>query len=306
MRHRIPLPDSLGGSFTVNDAQAIGIRRGRVSSRDLARPFDAVRARRTPTTPMERVLSLAPRLHSEQRIAGSTALQVWRYPHPDLWLIDDDIEVVVPTDAVRPRLVGVKSTRLARARIRGWMLDGIPIIDPIAALFMCAKDLTEDQIVVLLESMITPSENYPDLRENRPIFTPAEIEVRLREWGRFPSCGRVRDALARVRHDVESPKETETRLLLIASGLPEPAVQHTVHEGGRFIARVDLAYPDLKIAIEYEGDGHRRSKSQWRRDIQRQRDLEDLGWIVIRVTELDLRHGGGSLLHRIRNAIATR
>ncbi|MFK4850171.1 endonuclease domain-containing protein [Microbacterium sp. ZW T6_19] len=306
MRHRIPLPESLGGSFTVQDAQEIGIRRGRISSRDLARPFDAVRARRTPTTPMERVLSLAPRLRSEQRVGGSTALQVWRYPHPNLWLIEDDIEIVVPTDAARPRLVGVKSTRLARSRIRGWMLDGIPIVDPIGALFMCAKDLTEDQIVVLLDSMITTSENYPDIRENRPIFTPAEIAVRLREWGRFPSCGQVRDALARIRHHVESPKETETRLLLIASGLPEPAVQHSVYERGRFVARVDLAYPGLKIAIEYEGDGHRRSKSQWRHDIQRQRDLEDLGWIVIRVTELDLRHGGAPLLRRIRNAIATR
>lgn len=72
------------------------------------------------------------------------------------------------------------------------------------------------------------------------------------------------------------------------------------------IARIDLAYPELKIAIEYEGDGHRTNKKQWRIDIQRQRDLEARGWIVIRLTELDLRDDAKSLIARIRGAIASR
>ena len=72
------------------------------------------------------------------------------------------------------------------------------------------------------------------------------------------------------------------------------------------IARNDLAYPELRIAIEYEGDGHRTDRTQWRRDIRRQRELEDLGWIVIRLTEHDLHDGLASFLTRIRRAIATR
>lgn len=71
----------------------------------------------------------------------------------------------------------------------------------------------------------------------------------------------------------------------------------------RLVARVDLAYPELKIAIEYEGDGHRTDKRQWRRDIQRQRDLEDRGWTVIRLTELDLARPE-SVVARISRAIA--
>lgn len=306
MRHRTALPEALGAQFTVGDARDLGVGRGRSAARDLARPFHAVRARCAPATPLQHVQNLVPRLRPGQLVGGSTALHVWGYPHPAAWTTTEDIIVVAPTDAVRPRTRGVRGLRLARGRVRGWRVASIPVVDPVAALFMCARDLSDLHLIVLLDALVSTADNYPEARRGRPIITVPEIEARLAEWGRFPSCGRVRDALASVRERVESPKETETRLLLVAAGLPEPEVQHSVFDRGRFVARVDLAYPDLKIAVEYEGDGHRRSAAQWRRDIQRQRELEDLGWIVIRVTELDLRGQGAALLRRIRNALASR
>jgi hypothetical protein len=86
----------------------------------------------------------------------------------------------------------------------------------------------------------------------------------------------------------ESPKESELRVLILLSGLPTPECNMTVLDGQhRFVARVDLAYPALRIAIEYEGD-HHREKKQWRADLARRRRLEALGWIVLSVTQDDL------------------
>ena len=51
----------------------------------------------------------------------------------------------------------------------------------------------------------------------------------------------------------------ETRLLiqLIMGRLPRPSVQSELYDSdGRFIGRVDLYYPDRKLAIEYDGAGH--------------------------------------------------
>ncbi|MBM7465584.1 endonuclease domain-containing protein [Microbacterium esteraromaticum] len=127
----------------------------------------------------------------------------------------------------------------------------------------------------------------------------------MAEWGPFRGCVAVRDALPLARAGVESPKESETRLLLLAAGLPEPWVQYRELDGGRLVARIDLAYPEWKVAIEYEGDGHRADREQWRRDIQRQRELEGRGWIVIRLTQADLGHPG-AVVDRIRHAIASR
>ena len=82
-------------------------------------------------------------------------------------------------------------------------------------------------------------------------------------------------------------------------------MQFEVKDGTRLIARTDLAYPHWRIAIEYEGDGHRTDKAQWRRDISRQRELEQRGWIVIRLTQLDLAKPE-PFLARIRAAVAER
>ncbi|MEV7799988.1 hypothetical protein AB0O14_12915 [Microbacterium foliorum] len=306
MRHRILLPYELGRHFTVQQAAAAGIGRGRVSARDLDRPFRGVRSIAAAEMPLDRVAALAPRLQRGQLIGGETAMRVWGYPHPGIWTVHAPIIVVVATGSSRVRRSGVAGRRLAAGRAQPWRIGGIPTVDPIAALFMCAAALTEDQVVIALDALISATDNYPGLRAGRPPLTADDIEQRLQVWGRFPGSRRVRDALSRAREGVESPKETETRLLIVAAGLPEPVVQHEVYENGLLIARCDMAYPDLKITIEYEGDGHRTSRDQWRRDIQRQRELEDLGWIVIRVTELDLAGDPGPLLDRIRRARSSR
>lgn len=233
-------------------------------------------------------------------------MRVWGYPYPGIWTVHAPIIVVVATGSSRVRRSGVSGRRLAAGRAQPWRIDGIPTVDPVAALFMCAAALTEDQVVIALDALISATDNYPGLRAGRPPLTVADIEQRLQVWGHFPGSRRVRDALSRAREGVESPKETETRLLIVAAGLPEPVVQHEVYENGLLIARCDMAYPDLKITIEYEGDGHRTSRDQWRRDIQRQRELEDLGWTVIRVTQLDLAGDPGPLLDRIRRARSSR
>ncbi|MFC4137596.1 MULTISPECIES: endonuclease domain-containing protein [unclassified Microbacterium] len=192
-------------------------------------------------------------------------------------------------------------------RARTSRVHGMPVVDPIAAVFSTAPELTVVQIVTALDAILTTCGNYPGLHTQKPLVTITEIERRLLEWAGFTGCGKVRSALPLARLGVESPKETETRLLLVHAGLPEPVVQHEVRDCGRFIARVDLAYPALGIAIEYEGDGHRTSKDQWRADIRRQRDLEDRGWIVIRLTQADLKPSGQEdFLARVRRAITSR
>jgi len=306
MRHRIALPSELGPAFSVRQAQALGVGQKRCASRDLARPFHGIRSVEAPETFDAMVAAYRPRMRGAQLISGMSALRLWRLPVPRSWRASDPLEVVVPLGAQPPRVRGVRGRRVLRDRVQSYRLDGIPAVDPISAVFLAAPRLSTDQLIVVLDALITDADNFPGRRPERPVITTATVERHLERWGRFPGCAQVRLALAQVREHVESAKETETRLAIIAAGLPEPVVQHRVPEHGLFIARVDLAYPQWKIAIEYEGDGHRTDMEQWRRDIQRQRDLEDHGWIVIRVTELDLREGGAALMRRIERAIASR
>jgi len=65
-------------------------------------------------------------------------------------------------------------------------------------------------------------------------------------------------------------------------------VNARVLDEGGWLARVDLSYPDQRIAIEYRGDHHRVDKRQWRGDIGRTRALQAAGWLVIVASAEDI------------------
>jgi hypothetical protein len=113
-----------------------------------------------------------------------------------------------------------------------------------------------------------------------------------------------RRRLDEVEPLAESPMESRLRLGLTGGGLPRPVAQFVVYDAlGCFVARVDLAYPELKIAVEYDGAWH----WQNRRDDDRRRDaLRALGWIVIVVSAEDLYAGRDRVIAQVRSARRSR
>ena len=80
--------------------------------------------------------------------------------------------------------------------------------------------------------------------------------------------------------------ETRLRLVIVDGGLPRPVAQFEVRDAaGRLIGRVDLAYPEWRIAIEYDGD-HHRGRVAYRDDQRRANALRVAGWTVLRFTAL--------------------
>lgn len=99
---------------------------------------------------------------------------------------------------------------------------------------------------------------------------------------------RVPGVLALCDPGAESPRETALRLLLVLAGLPRPVTQHVVRDAsGRFVARVDLAWPLLKVAVEYDG-AHHDSPERIRRDRARLNALRRCGWTVLVVDRAQL------------------
>ncbi len=84
----------------------------------------------------------------------------------------------------------------------------------------------------------------------------------------------------------ESPMETRLRLALVLGGLPVPEVQTPLHEKGSLLGRVDLYYPEARLAIEYDGQTHRTSLVE---DNRRQNRLLNAGINLLRFTAADLK-----------------
>lgn len=118
---------------------------------------------------------------------------------------------------------------------------------------------------------------------------------------------RLRDVLPLMDGGAESPQETDARLALIDAGLPGPTTQFVIFDRfGGFVARVDMAYTDIKVAIEYDGPQHWNDPIVRQRDIDKGYELNDLGWIVIRVSSDLLYHRRRTYVGRVEDACRER
>lgn len=94
--------------------------------------------------------------------------------------------------------------------------------------------------------------------------------------------------------------ETRLRLLLVLAGLPEPVVNHIEYAGdGRWLRRFDLSYPDLKVAVEYDGRQHAESRRQWERDVERREELDTDGWRLVVVLSKGIYREPATTLDRV-------
>jgi very-short-patch-repair endonuclease len=93
----------------------------------------------------------------------------------------------------------------------------------------------------------------------------------------------ILEARAPGFHPGESDPELRIMKLLARAGLPAPMPQHRVRLGKRTI-RIDLCYPEQKIAIEYDGWDHHRGRQAFDDDRARANDLVLLGFRVLRFT----------------------
>jgi very-short-patch-repair endonuclease len=67
--------------------------------------------------------------------------------------------------------------------------------------------------------------------------------------------------------------------MLVLAGFPEPETnQNVLDDAGGWIARPDLVYRLLKLALEYDGRQHAEDSRQWAKDIRRRELLDAAGW----------------------------
>lgn len=111
---------------------------------------------------------------------------------------------------------------------------------------------------------------------------------------RLPEVARLADPLS------ESPMETRIRLAIRFDGLPLPVLQHPA---GAY--DLDMAYPEVLLAVEYDGREHL-TPERARRDLERQAFPTAAGWTVLRFRAADVLHRPWVVAAAVRRALAAR
>jgi hypothetical protein len=87
---------------------------------------------------------------------------------------------------------------------------------------------------------------------------------------------------------VDSPAESWIRLMIVEQGVPIPEVNWAIRDlDGQLLYRLDLAWPQLRVTLEY--DGYAAHAGREAQDRARRADLEARGWIVVVIRKEDLR-----------------
>lgn len=242
--------------------------------RDLATQVDAARLI-LPATAM------ASHLTSVELLGG----QVPWTPRPHFW---------VPASHAGRSVRGLHLHAYDR-RPAGVEVDGRMLTAPGKTFVDCATQLNLVQLVAVGDSLV-----------RRGWIMPEHLRLVALEAARR-DIRKARLAAHFVRERVDSWQESRTRMLIVLGDLPEPETGLPMHdESGGWLATPDLSYRGVKIAIEYDGGHHDEDLVQRDRDVMRDENLRDDGWIVIVVRAADLRLRPAVTLMRILRALQQR
>ena len=97
----------------------------------------------------------------------------------------------------------------------------------------------------------------------------------------------------------ESPMESEARLVMIDGGLPPPMLQYEVVDVQGRLWRLDFAWPELRVAAEYDGVDWHSGPEAFLRDRRRSSALQELGWVLVPIVAEDVRYRPHELVRRL-------
>ncbi|WP_116952700.1 endonuclease domain-containing protein [Jiangella endophytica] len=293
MPRRVVIPEPFcSRPFRVRHARSAGVPVDVLDGPRFRRPFRGVRVPASlPDTLVTTCRAARLALPREVAFSHETAALLCDLPVAEF---DGRVDVIVPPGAVVPRL---DRTDARTGLDPGTVIDvhGLPVVAPERTFVHLAATWRLDDLVALGDAML------------RRWTTPEGLHDEVCGLTRRRGIVRAREALRMIRPGVDSPMETRVRLLIVAAGLPCPEVGvNVIDDTGAWLARPDLSYPRLRIAIEYDGDHHRTDQRQWRRDRFRDEQLRDAGWIVIVLTADDVLRHRQRTIDRIRRHVQLR
>jgi hypothetical protein len=173
------------------------------------------------------------------------------------------------------------------------VIHGLPVTTPARTAFDLGRRYGRTLAVIRVDALIQATG-----------LKPMDVEILLDRYRGARGIVQLRDVIELADTGAESPQETRTRLVLTDAGLRPAQTQIDVF--GRFgdhIGRIDMGWPAWKVAVEYDGKQHWTNPAIRARDIDRQAELEAMGWRLVRVSAEMLRYRAHTIVTRTRAAL---
>ncbi|OBF47659.1 hypothetical protein [Mycolicibacterium monacense] len=189
--------------------------------------------------------------------------------------IDDDIPIeLIWNNTHAPEGLIVRNDTLAADEVDRF--GRLPVTNCARTAFDLGRRLPRDDAVARLDALMWAQR-----------FRVDDVWSLTERYPRARGLKGLRIALPLVDAGAASPKETWLRLLLIDNGYDSLTTQIPVFDHRGLIGVSDMGWPELRIAVECDGDYHRTNRRRYVMDQRKLRRLAALGWIVVRVIAED-------------------
>lgn len=235
----------------------------------------------------------APRLRDGQFFSHETALLLHGAPMPE-WPYLPRVHVSTHRPSREPRTRGVTGHRLQTRVPAMCDVAGLVVEHPARAWRQCGALWTHVDLVAAADFLVGGA---------GPLLDAAELRAEVAEMGDVRG-GILSRALVDVRGGVRSARETRLRLLLRDAGLPEPVTAWNLYDAhGAFVAELDLAYPERRVAVEYDGRVHAADARQFARDADRWDAIREQGVDLVRILAHHLVGDGAVAVRKVAAAL---
>ncbi|GAS86834.1 hypothetical protein [Mycolicibacterium brisbanense] len=206
--------------------------------------------------------------------------------------VDPDVPIELIWNNTRPPAgLVVRNETLSADEIK--RVVGMPVTTPARTVFDLGRHYPRDEAVARIDALAWTRRVTVD--DVTPLIA------------RYPSVRGIRAlkvALPLVDSGADSPRETWLRLRLTDAGMPPDETQIVVTVGrGRVVAVLDMGWPQLGVAVNYDGIFHQSDRKRYVQDQKTLRELEAMRWIVIRVIAED---NIADVLARVERALLSR
>lgn len=299
-----PCSDSLGrlmaecsrteGVFTAATASALGLTRPmlqRLTARAvIVREARGVYRVASSSFGFEQRLRVATALLHAAVFSHETAAVLWGFERFDTSVV----HVTLSRNAQRVRPAWVVAHRPRRSVAKQTAKRrGLEVTTPFrTALDLAGSEAVDKQVKDFVDHCIA----------SRCLSVAGFQRQLTRESPWCPGLGRLGRLLGGVC-TIDSVAESRLVEMLVSAGIPRPVTQFELRLEGRLVARIDLAWPEQRVALELDGYRYHCDPQSFVIDRERGNRIVTAGWTLLRTTPATVRDDANQVVSEVQAAL---
>ncbi|MEO8220754.1 MAG: DUF559 domain-containing protein [Specibacter sp.] len=287
----LPLPLQLSGQpFTLDQARRAGLTASRVQGRDLWTPSRAIRLPLHLDCELLDMCRALTQVTPNSAISHLTAAKLHGLFLPAKFQRPGPVDLAKVDGGCGPRRNRIAGHKLTLGPGDLVVMGGVPVTSGQRTLLDIAELIDLDSLVVIADQIVCAHDGRC-VRFKLPMMELDALKTYIIQHTGARGLRKLLRAMELVRVGADSAPETQLRLIIVRSPLPDFEPNRVLtNANGKPLVQPDLSCEEFRTCIEYEGK-HHFTPEQQAKDHDRDYLTKSLGWNQVLINKDDIQAG---------------